>query len=570
MHENWLRELDGLSGAAQPPIRITAQVHRGERMLRVPFTIEGKLAEGEATYTLVAKGPRIGRLEFDVTGKFNLSGYGSTGSGRTTGAEGLLTSAKGLALPADEIVEVFVEEKATPQAKAVRVSNIVNLTWELSDSDAQKTTESQQHTLAELHQRLKDIEQQLGSRIPNAVDTLETKVLKQQRAELQRKIFELGPQAPLIERVHQPVAEDPLASHPELVQMRSRLGDLNARISQERLRQEGAKESAYLLALISQSKRQQSAIWELESLLHKEESHEPDGHQAAEAVGDNDVAIRPNANVVPGSTASKEPRTEDLPLHIAHADAVQKEDGVLAVDYEMYGAVPRTVFVRRGEADQEVVIPYFLIVKGPHLGRKELVLPSWPPHEIKAQDYDGTIVAPRNLRINNGEPLEIFIEQGRVPGKDSVRVSNVIKLPWQIKGAPTQDIRYPQGLMKPFTAIHWVNETPQVKINDVWYDLLAVGEMPIEKIIAKAREKRGRGYQQLVESQLPEFLKDLGVVSFDKAFSLSLRRLSDGARETFDVHDHPFRAGQTIVAPREAEATTPDKPQDSAPRGGTP
>jgi hypothetical protein len=238
-----------------------------------------------------------------------------------------------------------------------------------------------------------------------------------------------------------------------------------------------------------------------------------------------------------------------MPLHIARADA----ERTLAVDFEMYGAVPRTIFIRGGNADREIVVPYLLIVKGPHLGRKEFILPNWPARDtLKSEDYSGRFVAPRNLRINNGEPLEIFIEQGTAPGKAAVRVSNIIKDTWSIPGAPTQDIRHPQGLMKPFKAIHWENDRPQVQINEVWYDLLAVAEMPIEKIIAKAREKRGRGYQELVENQLPEFLKELGITSIDKEFSLSLLRLRDGARETFDVKNLDFPPGteRVIVTPR--------------------
>ena len=261
--------IEGLhQAAARPPIRITAQIHGGDRMLRVPFAIEGKLAEGRARYTLVAKGPRIGRLEFDVTPAMGLSGYGAgpaAGSG-----EGLVTSSKGLSIPSGESIEVFIEEKpSTPQARPVRVSNIVNLTWDVADADAQKATKSRSE-LRKLHEQLKFVEEQLNSQIPNARDTLETKLLKRERDELQRQIIGLGR---LIERVPQPAASDPLANHPELAQMRRRLGELNAKISQERFRQEGAKESAYLRALKNQSQRLQNDIWEREKALRPDQSH---------------------------------------------------------------------------------------------------------------------------------------------------------------------------------------------------------------------------------------------------------------------------------------------------------
>jgi serine/threonine protein kinase/protein involved in polysaccharide export with SLBB domain len=184
---------------------------------------------------------------------------------------------------------------------------------------------------------------------------------------------------------------DPLANHPELVPMRRQLDELNAKIAQERHQQEGAKESAYLRALQSQAQRLQRAIQELEKSLRTDESHgaespasaptipssshdHGDDHDSANVTRDDEVAIPRHVHIESGSTARREPRTEEMPLHIARAEAVP----TLAVDFEMHGAVPRTIFVRSGNTEREIVVPYLLVVKGPHLGRKEFILPNWP------------------------------------------------------------------------------------------------------------------------------------------------------------------------------------------------
>jgi protein involved in polysaccharide export with SLBB domain len=133
--------------------------------------------------------------------------------------------------------------------------------------EQESEAEQRQKQLQALQEQLKFVEQQLNSQIPNVRDTLETRILKRERDDLQRQIFELQRHHPMIERVRESAPGDPLANHPELVPMRRRLGDLNAKIGQERLHQEGAKESAYLRALTSQSQRLQNAIWELEKTL---------------------------------------------------------------------------------------------------------------------------------------------------------------------------------------------------------------------------------------------------------------------------------------------------------------
>jgi hypothetical protein len=258
----------------KPPIAITARIDRGKRMLLVPFTVDATASITDRSHFLIVSSANTGRMEFPVSKLFAGPEYRLA-----PGHEGVLASSMGLRIPNAETIEVFVEEKATPQSKPVRVSNIVNLTWDLPDPDGQRTTESHSTTkdqsgsgqnqsesrerrLRELKEQLKFVEEQLSSQIPDVRESLEKKILTQKRDELQSKIAELQLNAPTLQ-----LRPESLANYPELVQMRWRLGDLNLKISQERFRQEGAKESAYLQSLKSQAQRLQSEIWELEKTL---------------------------------------------------------------------------------------------------------------------------------------------------------------------------------------------------------------------------------------------------------------------------------------------------------------
>ncbi len=107
------------------------------------------------------------------------------------------------------------------------------------------------------------------------------------------------------------------------------------------------------------------------------------------------------------------------------------------------------------------------------------------------------------MRINNGDPLEIFVERGDPRTSTRVRVSNIIKLKWEIRGAPTADIRYPKELMAPFSAIHWDDSRPTVEIENEWYELLGVDGMKASAFVEVAKEKAGDKWQEKFENELP-------------------------------------------------------------------
>jgi hypothetical protein len=243
-------------------------------------------------------------------------------------------------------------------------------------------------------------------------------------------------------------------------------------------------------------------------------------------------------------------RSEDLPIAIRHADDVKKQIGGLAIEYRFYDSPLVVIPSKQGD----LVIPYVLVVSGDHLGRKEYVLGTWPQRDNRTnQPYrtPGVLVAPSNLRINNGDPLEIFIERGDPRSSTRVRVSNILKLKWKVPGAPTADIRYPKDLMAPFSAIHWDDSKPQVEIDKEWYELLGIDGMKASAFVEVAKEQAGDKWQEKFENELPAVMKEAGALSLAH-FVLNLRRLSDGREHTFAVQtqDHPAGKRQAVITRR--------------------
>ncbi len=59
------------------------------------------------------------------------------------------------------------------------------------------------------------------------------------------------------------------ANHPGLTEMRHRLGQINAELARERLRQKGAEASEKLAQLKEESKLLQQQVWDFEAALRK-------------------------------------------------------------------------------------------------------------------------------------------------------------------------------------------------------------------------------------------------------------------------------------------------------------
>jgi hypothetical protein len=117
-------------------------------------------------------------------------------------------------------------------------------------------------------------------------------------------------------------------------------------------------------------------------------------------------------------------RTEDLPIDLRFSEDVKKRFGRVAVEYRFQHAVPLST------SGGDIAVPYFLVIRGPRLGRKEYALAGWP-HRDQKQQLDrtpGIIFAPRNLKLSDDEPLEIYIERVNPHSSSRERVTNVVKV----------------------------------------------------------------------------------------------------------------------------------------------
>jgi hypothetical protein len=60
--------------------------------------------------------------------------------------------------------------------------------------------------------------------------------------------------------------------------------------------------------------------------------------------------------------------------------------------------------------------------------------------------------------------------------------------------------------ISPFHAVRWNDATPQVQVNDAWYELISLNDLPADQILAWCRELDDKGWQKRFEEDLPEVL----------------------------------------------------------------
>ncbi len=269
------------------------------------------------------------------------------------------------------------------------------------------------------------------------------------------------------------------------------------------------------------------------------------------APAENSVAVLPRPQWTPADLDAKTwpERKEDLPIGLRLADNLTKQFRTAALEYRYHGDTPLVI----GSNEGDIVIPYILVISGDHLGRKEYVM-SWWPVRNENNELDptpGILFAPATCGSTTATPCRSSSNAATRALQRAVRVSNIVKLKWEIPGTPTTDIRHPKDLMSPFSKIHWEENRPQVEIDDEWYELLGVDGMKASAFVEVAKEKAGDKWQEKFENGLPALLKEAGVLSVN-AFVLNLRRLSDGREHTFAVQmqDSPTGKRQAVITRR--------------------
>jgi hypothetical protein len=68
--------------------------------------------------------------------------------------------------------------------------------------------------------------------------------------------------------------------------------------------------------------------------------------------------------------------------------------------------------------------------------------------------------------------------------------------------------RYPK--LAPFSAVCWKEATPEVKVKDVWYELLAIDDTAAKDIVSFCKDKEGKLWQKRFEEDLVEMMARMG------------------------------------------------------------
>src|SRR3954464_5888234 len=58
----------------------------------------------------------------------------------------------------------------------------------------------------------------------------------------------------------------------------------------------------------------------------------------------------------------------------------------------------------------------------------------------------------------------------------------------------------------PFQAVKWNDATPQVKVDDQWYELIAMNDFSADQIVSWCKQLDPKEYQKRFEEDLPEVM----------------------------------------------------------------
>src|SRR5436309_205476 len=111
--------------------------------------------------------------------------------------------------------------------------------------------------------------------------------------------------------------------------------------------------------------------------------------------------------------------------------------------------------------------------------------------------------------------------------------------------------------ISPFHGVRWNEATPQVQVNDVWYDLISLNDLSTDQLLAWCRELDAKDWQKRFEEDLPEVLVREG---HDPGTSvkLNLKQLDSGEEKVLEkVEMSAENRRATMQAHLGAAATQP-------------
>ena len=95
-------------------------------------------------------------------------------------------------------------------------------------------------------------------------------------------------------------------------------------------------------------------------------------------------------------------------------------------------------------------------------------------------------------------------------------------------GAARAKDKYPK--LAPYSAVRWKDATPEVKVKDTWYELLAINDVEAKDIVKFCKDKEEKLWQKRFEEDLVEMMARMGHEPGDKV-TLKVRDLKTGKAE---------------------------------------
>ncbi len=87
--------------------------------------------------------------------------------------------------------------------------------------------------------------------------------------------------------------------------------------------------------------------------------------------------------------------------------------------------------------------------------------------------------------------------------------------------------------MSPFTGVRWQEATPQVQVNGVWYELVALNDLPAEQIVGFCQQVAPEDWQRRFQEDLPAVLMLMGHDPGQTA-KLDLKDLQTGKEQVME------------------------------------
>lgn len=98
----------------------------------------------------------------------------------------------------------------------------------------------------------------------------------------------------------------------------------------------------------------------------------------------------------------------------------------------------------------------------------------------------------------------------------------------QLRAGQNQGKRYPK--LAPFSAARWKEATPEVKVKDTWYELLAINDTEAKEIVRFCKDRDEKDWQKRFEEDLVEMMGRMGHEPSEKV-TLKVRDLQTGQME---------------------------------------